>query len=310
MCTGSTEPRLLTTESLESVVRTSDTVNSEAGSVVPKPGAAPANDTAPWRQDRRHRLIEQAEETIAAHGVKEPIHAGEGVAVLLVLVQRMDHCASRLVLIISDLYCCKSSTDGSWFKDIDLHPGSKFLPQPWGRGETSSPSVPKPQKQQGSQGQSAWIHGGRLVLCRTTQHLDRRQTHGQFRVPGRMFSCSADCCDRPADSMSVVHRCIERCHTPLAQAQGLVTSELEKFQLISQLIDARYRQRAWQRHDRLSRCTMHCNDKAKDLFDSGAKEPAVRSLMDSCVGTCVDDHINLIPSMTRRIKDNLNSIQE
>lgn len=62
--------------------------------------------------------------------------------------------------------------------------------------------------------------------------------------------------------------------------------------------------------DRLSRCTMHCNDKAKDLFDSGAKEPAVRSLMDSCVGSCVDDHINLIPSMTRRIKDNLNSIQQ
>lgn len=41
----------------------------------------------------------------------------------------MDHCASRLILIISDLYCCKSSTNGSWFKDIDLHPGSKFLPQ-------------------------------------------------------------------------------------------------------------------------------------------------------------------------------------
>lgn len=31
--------------------------------------------------------------------------------------------------------------------------------------------------------------------------------------------------------MSQVHQCIERCHTPLAQAQGLVTSELEKFQV-------------------------------------------------------------------------------
>lgn len=62
--------------------------------------------------------------------------------------------------------------------------------------------------------------------------------------------------------------------------------------------------------DRLSRCTMHCNDKAKDMFDSGAKEPAVRSLMDHCVGSCVDDHINLIPSMTRRLKEHLNSIQQ
>ncbi|KAL3041610.1 protein FAM136A [Trematomus bernacchii] len=110
-------------------------------------------------------------------------------------------------------------------------------------------------------------------------------------MQGRMFRCSADCCDRSTDSMSVVHNCMERCHTPMAKAQAQVTSELEKFQ------------------NRLSRCTMHCNDKAKDLFDSGAKEPAVRALMDRCEGSCVDDHVNLIPSMTRRIKDNLDSIE-
>ncbi|XP_010734715.2 protein FAM136A [Larimichthys crocea] len=112
------------------------------------------------------------------------------------------------------------------------------------------------------------------------------------KMQGRMFRCSADCCDRPSDSMSQVHQCIDRCHTPLAKAQALVTSELEKFQ------------------DRLTRCTMHCNDKAKDMFDSGAKEPAVRSLVERCVGSCVDDHVNLIPSMTRRLKDNLDSIQQ
>lgn len=31
--------------------------------------------------------------------------------------------------------------------------------------------------------------------------------------------------------MIQVHQCIERCHTPLAAAQGLVTTELEKFQV-------------------------------------------------------------------------------
>ncbi|CAL8321473.1 unnamed protein product [Lota lota] len=112
------------------------------------------------------------------------------------------------------------------------------------------------------------------------------------KMQGRMFKCSADCCDRSSDSMSQVHQCIEQCHTPLAKAQGLVTSELEKFQ------------------DRLARCTMHCSDKAKDLFDSGAKEPAVRALMDRCVGSCVDDHMNLVPSMTRRLRDNLDSISQ
>ncbi|XP_030624464.1 protein FAM136A isoform X2 [Chanos chanos] len=107
-----------------------------------------------------------------------------------------------------------------------------------------------------------------------------------------MFRCSADCCERSTDSMTQVHQCIDRCHAPLAQAQGLVTSELEKFQ------------------DRLTRCTMACNDKAKDLFDSGAKEPAVRALMESCVGSCVEDHVNMLPSMTRRLKENLDSIRQ
>ncbi|KPP65182.1 protein FAM136A-like [Scleropages formosus] len=112
------------------------------------------------------------------------------------------------------------------------------------------------------------------------------------KMQGRMFRCSADCCDHHSDSMTQVHQCIERCHTPMAQAQNLVTTELEKFQ------------------DRLARCSMHCNDKAKDLFDSGAKEPAVRALMDRCVGACVDEHLNLLPSMTRRLKESLGAIPQ
>ena len=50
-----------------------------------------------------------------------------------------------------------------------------------------------------------------------------------------MFRCSADCCERSADSMSQVHQCIEICHAPLAKAQGLVTNELEQFQVSGHL---------------------------------------------------------------------------
>ncbi|XP_069558844.1 protein FAM136A [Brachyistius frenatus] len=128
-----------------------------------------------------------------------------------------------------------------------------------------------------------------VVIEGMVQSLERENIR---KMQGHMFKCSADCCHRSTDSMSQVHHCIERCHTPLAKAQSLVTAELEKFQ------------------DRLTRCTMHCNDKAKDLFDSGAKDTAVRSLMDRCVGSCVDDHVNLIPSMTRRLKENLDSIEQ
>lgn len=137
-----------------------------------------------------------------------------------------------------------------------------------------------------AEGQQARVQA---VVEDMVQSLERDHIR---KMQGRMFRCSAECCDRSSDSMAQVHHCIEKCHTPLAKAQGLVTAELEKFQ------------------DRLARCTMHCNDKAKDLFDSGAKEPAVRSLMDRCVGSCVDDHVNLLPSMTRRLKENLDSIEQ
>lgn len=46
-----------------------------------------------------------------------------------------------------------------------------------------------------------------------------------------MFRCSARCCEDDTASMQEVQRCIERCHAPLAQAQAIVTAELEHFQV-------------------------------------------------------------------------------
>ena len=105
-----------------------------------------------------------------------------------------------------------------------------------------------------------------------------------------MFRCSANCCEDTQASMQQVHQCIESCHAPLAQAQALVTSELERFQ------------------DRLARCTMHCNDKAKDSMEAGTKELQVKRQLDSCVAKCVDDHMHLIPTMTKKMKESLSSM--
>ena len=65
------------------------------------------------------------------------------------------------------------------------------------------------------------------------------------KMQGRMFRCSAGCCEDTQASTQQVHQCIEHCHAPLAQAQALVISELEKVQ------------------DHLAQCTLHCNDKPK-----------------------------------------------
>lgn len=78
-----------------------------------------------------------------------------------------------------------------------------------------------------------WVFLYSSNMCITVSFLATVQSNMCFStfLQGRMFSCSAECCSRPSDSMSQVHQCIDRCHTPLAQAQGLVTSELEKFQV-------------------------------------------------------------------------------
>ncbi|CAH2274713.1 FAM136A [Pelobates cultripes] len=112
------------------------------------------------------------------------------------------------------------------------------------------------------------------------------------KMQGRMFRCSAQCCENEGASIQQVHHCIERCHAPLAQAQSLVTSELERFQ------------------NRLARCTMHCNDKAKDSFDSGLKEAQVKSQLESCVIKCAEEHMSLIPSLTRKLKDALAEVDK
>uniref|UniRef100_A0A8B9CQN7 Protein FAM136A n=1 Tax=Anser brachyrhynchus TaxID=132585 RepID=A0A8B9CQN7_9AVES len=56
-------------------------------------------------------------------------------------------------------------------------------------------------------------------------------TFAPWICKGAMFRCSARCCENGTASMQQVQQCIERCHAPLAQAQAIVTGELERFQV-------------------------------------------------------------------------------
>ncbi|XP_074784702.1 protein FAM136A [Athene noctua] len=121
------------------------------------------------------------------------------------------------------------------------------------------------------------------------QALERERIRA---MQGAMFRCSARCCEDSAASMQQVQRCLERCHAPLAQAQAIVTAELEHFQ------------------DRLSRCTLHCNDKAKDALEAGGTEARVRGQLDACLATCGEDHLRLVPAMAKKMKDSLAALQQ
>ncbi|TEA25117.1 hypothetical protein DBR06_SOUSAS6010107, partial [Sousa chinensis] len=67
-------------------------------------------------------------------------------------------------------------------------------------------------------------------------------------------------------------------------------SELEKFQ------------------HHLAQCTMHCNYKAKDSRDEGSKELQVKRQLENCMTKCVYDYMNLIPAMTKKMKESFSSV--
>ncbi|OXB61821.1 hypothetical protein ASZ78_006174 [Callipepla squamata] len=61
--------------------------------------------------------------------------------------------------------------------------------------------------------------------------------------------------------------------------------------------------------DRLSRCTLHCSDRAKDALEAGGGETRARSQLDACVAACGDEHLRLVPSMAKRMRDGLAALQ-
>ncbi|XP_076068215.1 protein FAM136A-like isoform X2 [Oratosquilla oratoria] len=108
----------------------------------------------------------------------------------------------------------------------------------------------------------------------------------------RMHLCAADCCSSEQSSVDQVHRCIESCSTPLTQAQSFVQHELSQFQ------------------ERLQRCVMVCQDRVKEKVHSHTTEAQVavyKAEFEGCAMNCVDEHINLMPSVKRRIADVLST---
>ncbi|KAK7073389.1 hypothetical protein SK128_020357 [Halocaridina rubra] len=113
--------------------------------------------------------------------------------------------------------------------------------------------------------------------------LDKTYLRGMQRS---MHLCAADCCDKKESSVDQVHRCIESCSTPLTQAQSFVQNELSQFQ------------------ERLQRCVMVCQDRVRDQVSADTSESQVavyKAEFEGCAMQCVDDHIQLMPSVKKRI---------
>ncbi|XP_009077727.1 PREDICTED: protein FAM136A-like, partial [Acanthisitta chloris] len=62
--------------------------------------------------------------------------------------------------------------------------------------------------------------------------------------------------------------------------------------------------------DRLSRCSLHCTDQAKDALEAGGAETKVRGQLDACLATCGDEHLRLVPALAKKMRDSLAAIRQ
>ncbi|CAG5134759.1 unnamed protein product [Candidula unifasciata] len=107
-----------------------------------------------------------------------------------------------------------------------------------------------------------------------------------------MYSCSAKCCENRSASLDEVQRCIDNCSTAVNRAQTYLQNEIELFQ------------------NRLQRCAMSCQDNVRDALPVKPTDKDVangRANLEKCVIECAKTHVELVPGLTKKILDTLNS---
>lgn len=67
--------------------------------------------------------------------------------------------------------------------------------------------------------------------------------------------------------------------------------------------------------NRLQRCAMDCQDRARDALPasgqpSDAQLASAQKTMESCVGSCVDSHIKLLPALQKRVEEAVKQVKQ
>lgn len=111
-------------------------------------------------------------------------------------------------------------------------------------------------------------------------------------MQAEMYRCSTKCCEDKNGTLDDVQNCIDRCTARVNKAQNYVQGEIQMFQ------------------DRLQRCVMSCDDKTRDKMTFSTTEgdmAKLRSDMEKCACKCADEHIQLLPGLTKKMLDNLST---
>ncbi|XP_071828555.1 protein FAM136A-like [Apostichopus japonicus] len=110
------------------------------------------------------------------------------------------------------------------------------------------------------------------------------------KMQREMYLCSARCCENPQYQMSDVQSCAERCSQPIQQGQNYMQQEFNDFL------------------DRVKRCDMQCLNDVKDRLGAsvgGAQTDKLMQELEGCLRKSTEKHLGLLPTMSKRIKANL-----
>lgn len=106
------------------------------------------------------------------------------------------------------------------------------------------------------------------------------------------FLCSAKCCDT-TDNHEALQMCVDNCQRKVAEAENIVSSELQQFQ------------------GRLQRCVLACKDDVEASAPANidaAQQAQLQAKVDVCALKCVDDQIATLPAMKKRIDGTLTKL--
>ncbi|TMW62118.1 hypothetical protein Poli38472_009611 [Pythium oligandrum] len=132
------------------------------------------------------------------------------------------------------------------------------------------------------------------AVSKMMDSLDRKVLR-DFQKSG--YVCAAKCFDNKGWNTEQIQNCVERCQMPMQQVQGYLQNEMQSFQ------------------NRLQRCAMECQDRARDSMPSNgnpseAQMAGIEKDMQKCFNGCVDTHLKLLPTLEKRVTDAVSQVKQ
>ncbi|KAL3847648.1 hypothetical protein ACJMK2_018550 [Sinanodonta woodiana] len=124
-------------------------------------------------------------------------------------------------------------------------------------------------------------------LIKATNDLDQSLLR---KMQGDLYRCAAACCDNTTTSIEDKQNCIQNCSSPLQRAETFIDGQLTNYA------------------ERVQRCFMDCQDKARDKVTPNSSEADMKVLkmgMETCAAMCADKLLPILSDFTKKMKETI-----